>query len=257
MRRAHNHYSAVQDGQLVAECIPNVDLFSGRVGGGENSTSLAGLDRVLLTLPFPLPPLLSVDGKFTRYAIPWGLGVRMSRSLVFLGKNYSMTPSLRVGWGTTRYPGSALLGSTTRGSWMTGLPSPSVPNGPFPTRSPPMSESPWRSHARNGPLDLPDDGPECQDGDDHQSVDSDDSSRARWIIDSGTTSRIPVPKRVSFSTVNGTTYSTHYANFVHPGTNMSLSAYIIEDYPMLLSACQLRLRDWGLDSSTCLVKLPS
>ena len=55
--------------------------------------------------------------------------------------------------------------------------------------------------------------------------------------------RIPVPKKVSFSTAHGTTYSTHYANFVLPGTNISLSAYILEESRMLLSVCQLCLHE--------------
>ena len=114
----------------------------------------------------------------------------MSRSFVFLGKKFSRTPILRVGWDTTRYPGKAILGCTNRRSWMTSLPSPSVPRGPFPTRSPPCPSPHGVPTPGTAPIDLPDDGPECQDGDDHQSVDSDDSLRARWIIDSGTTFHI-------------------------------------------------------------------
>ena len=121
----------------------------------------------------------------------------------------------------------------------------------------PMSKAPWRAHAWGDDQDRHDDDPACQDIDESQSVDSDDGSRARWIVDSGTTfhivsgrgaeragmTRIPVPKKVSFSTANGTTYSTHYANFVLPGTNISLSAYILEESRMLLSVCQLCLHE--------------
>ena len=93
-------------------------------------------------------------------------------------------------------------------------------------------------------------------GDDLLSDDNEDPC-ARWIIDSGTTfhiisdrdvdraglTRLPVPRKVSFSTANGTTHATHYVNFALPGTNISLTAYVLPNSPMLLSVCQLCLHE--------------
>ena len=83
-----------------------------------------------------------------------------------------------------------------------------------------------------------------QDLGDDLSVESESGTTTRCVVDPTTTlhivsekdaelagmTRILVPKAVSFSTENGTPYSTHYAKFVLPGTKSSLSAYILEDF---------------------------
>ena len=191
LRRAHYHYSTLQDGQLVAECIhkhdDSWDLYS--VPGGYVHVARRTRSR---SVDPTIPIAIASQRGWEIHPVCYSLSYRGKKveELCSRWQEVLDDPNIEGQFGHNPLPWEGYTWSYDSGFVDDRLTLAERDPWVVSNTITPMSETPWRAHAWDDDQDRHDDDPAYQDFDENQSVDSDDGDRARLMIDSGTTFHI-------------------------------------------------------------------